>query len=160
MSSYQGEIFGEFFKTEHGKEMLKTAQAEQKMGPTDPSEVKKVHPSGGEDTEVSSGASAGDEGYKVPQESVGGDTHVETIEEVAKEVEEVARREPTGKEGNKRLVELVKIANDLDNAGLTEEAEKIDEIIKEESGLSVEAFFHPEQYEKGGEKKEEKKEDE
>jgi len=211
MSSYQGEIFNAFFNTEHGKGLLKTAQ---EKGPTE-EEIKKAHPAGGEDTEVSKPGVVSDE-YSVPQEAIDGDGHVETVEEVAPVIEDIARKESTGvegstiksftktskkkpdfldvdKDGDKKesmekaekdkkkdkkdekkddkkdekkdkkednkdkmkamrdkkgafVSDLLKIADNLDELGLTEEASMIDEIVQAESGLSIEAFFHPDHF--------------
>jgi len=89
MSNY-GEIFENFFKTDYGKKLLKTA-AEEK-GPVQ-DEIAEAHPEGGVDTEVSKPGTVTDE-YSVPQENVEGDAHVETVKEVATPCEQVARKGP------------------------------------------------------------------
>lgn len=221
--SYHGEVFENFWNTEHGKSLIKTAQ--QEMGPTQ-DEIDVAHPGGGETTQVSNPGTGGEGEYDVAKKDVEGDGapadgHVETVKEVAPTMEEVARKGPpavsqaedvrsftrsgakdevkgpgghkpdaTGPHGRGQgpgkgkgdgtglkkvkeeekdekkddkkdkkafVEELVRIANELDELGLTEESTGLDEIACELAGLKKEAFFHPDQYQGDkAEKKEEK----
>ena len=154
-----------FFNTDHGKGLLKKAMKKEaldqdqyyeadKQGPTQ-DEVQVAHPGGGENTQVSNSGGGGEGVYDVPKSDVPAtgpcaDSHVETISEVAPVVEDVARRDPTGaaavkgiakkaeEKGPTLLQKLAQVANELDEKGLTEEADMIDAIIREETGAEVE----------------------
>jgi len=131
------DVLREFWDSKYGKGLMKKASTEKKafdqdsyyesglQGPTQ-DEIKLAHPGGGTD---------------IPD--VGpGDAHFETVDEVAQVMEEVARKAPTCTEGSLKgiskkakmntLQKLAQIADQLDQAGLSEEADMIDAIIQEE----------------------------
>lgn len=106
-------IINDFFRTEHGKELLKEAMDKDsyydksQQGPTQ-DEVKVAHPAGGEDTKVSTPGGGGEGVYEVKQTPIkathpAADEHVETLTEAQKVDLEVAKAAPTGKQGEKIL---------------------------------------------------------
>lgn len=138
-----------FFETEHGQKLIKQALDKDqywdksKMGPTQ-DEVKVAHPQGGTDTTVVVPGKGGKDNYDVKSTDVKADGHVETITEVHNAVEEVALKEPKGVQGAAEkpavktakmalLEKLADVASKLDEKGLTEEADQIDQIINEET---------------------------
>lgn len=155
------EVINEFWKSGYGKGLLKTAATQkkafdqdsywesEKLGPTQ-DEIAIAHPQGGTDTAASNaGAPEGDAQYTgLSQSPVGGDGHVETVAERAPVMEEVARKAPTGVQGSRikglaktakkgTLAKLAQLADRLDELELTEEANMVDEIIKEEVALEA-----------------------
>jgi hypothetical protein len=142
-----------FFETDHGQKLIKEALDKDqywdksKMGPTQ-DEVKVAHPQGGTCTTVVTPGKGGEGVYDVKSTDVkatgpNADGYVETISEVHDVVEEVARKEPKGVQGAAKktvktaktvyLEKLADIATKLDEKGLTEEADLIDQIINEET---------------------------
>lgn len=131
-----------------------------KQGPTQ-DEVSVAHPGGGSTTAVSNSGGGGEGLYEVPGSDVKAtDAKVETIVEQHQVHDDVARKAPTGVQGSKikgltrsskgtkkvvdarvqqlkkaRLEKLVRIADKLDELNLKDEAEIIDEIIREEAGV-------------------------
>jgi len=109
----------EFFKTQHGKGLMKTASTKKealdkdsyyekdKLGPTQ-DEIKNAHPGGGEDTQVSSGGGGGEGLYEVKKTNLKGDAHVETVTERAEVMEDVARRDSKGVQGKSDIKGLAK----------------------------------------------------
>jgi hypothetical protein len=141
-------IVNEFFKTEHGKGLLKRASLEKKaldkdqyydkslQGPTQ-DEVKVAHPQGGTTTQVSVGGKGGEGVYEVKKTDIkasdpSANAHVETITEIHDVVEDVARKEATGKQGAVKTKGLAKAAEEK------KEEEKAEE-KKEEEKKEVEA---------------------
>ena len=171
----RSEMLEEFFRGQFGKGLLKEASTTKvaqsqdsywegdKQGPTQ-DEVSIAHPGGGHTTQVSNSGGGGEGLYDVSMSDVkasdpSASGTVETITEIGKVHEDVARKAPTGVQGSTlkgltrsskdtkrvvdartlqlkkaRLAKLVRIADKLDELDCPEEAELVDEIIQEETG--------------------------
>lgn len=114
------DVTNEFFKTEHGKGLLKTASLKKEaldkdtyydkslQGPTR-DEVKEFHPGGGTTTQVSVGGKGGEGVYDVKKTDIKAEqAHVETITEQQDVDLDVARKAPTGKQGAAEIKGLAK----------------------------------------------------
>ena len=133
------------------------------QGPTVPDEIAVAHPGGGTNTQVANSGGGGEGLYDVSMSDVSAtgpsaDAHVDTVSEMAPIHEEVARKQPTGQQASRikglakksspsqkvrfakrtLLAKLVRLADELDEKGLTDEARQIDEIIAEETGAEAE----------------------
>lgn len=169
------DVVNDFFKTPYGKGLIKKASIQKEgfdqdsyyetnmQGPTNPDEIAIAHPGGGYTTQVANSGGGGEGLYDVSMSDVSAtgpsaDARVDTVTEIHDADEEVARKQPTGVQGNRikglakkanpsaknrfasrtLLAKLVHLADELDEKGLTDEARQVDEIIAEETGQDLE----------------------